>query len=65
MKPHLIVITSTDVETTLHRYEHKKHQGTMIFNNSEVNTVNDIKSLIEEYRLIGNKIYETTEPELA
>lgn len=63
MKPTLIKIEANDVETTLHRYVDGKHAGTLSYANADVITIDEAKAIVEDYRVLGNKIYETTESE--
>jgi hypothetical protein len=50
--------TNTDTTMTLHRYEGKTHVGVMSFNLAEVSDSAQISGLAENYRKLGDKIYE-------
>jgi hypothetical protein len=63
-KPTFIKISSDKEDVTLSRYVGKTHTGTLKFSTTEVNSTQEIKDLVEEYRRIGDKIYEQ-EPETA
>lgn len=50
--------TNTPESMTLHRYEGKTHSGVLSFNTNEVASATEISNLAEQYRVLGNKIYE-------
>lgn len=63
-----VVISQQDVKTdplntTLHHYVGKKHCGTMKFANSDVDSRAMLLKLVEDYRILGDKIYDYHEPE--
>lgn len=58
MSTTLIAITTHEQDVTLSRYVGKSHTGTLKFSINEVNSSKEVKDLVEEYRIIGDKIYE-------
>lgn len=49
--------TNTQDSMVLHHYTGKNHDGTLKFQLDEIDSANDISHLAEEYRQLGNKIY--------
>lgn len=65
----LVVIETNGDSANFHRYEGKKHYGTLGIDTNSVESKDQLKEIIEDYRLHGNAIYgwpeEPPEPEAA
>lgn len=54
-----VVISQQGDKTTLERYENRQKCGTLQFAFSELESQSANKALVEEYRVYGDKIFDT------